>query len=129
LPIISEMIAEYDTHAIAAAALQIAYDQTRPAWLLSGVDLPVEESPTPKPRINKRRIDVGDGSERESERGGGLRGSGGGRGRSSWSKEGKGNDERRSNGGGSPKPKLRTAHGEVSPTPSNHKLSSHTSRE
>lgn len=128
LPIISEMIAEYDTHAIAAAALQIAYDQTRPAWLLSGVDLPVEESPTPKPRINKRR-DSGDGLERESERGGGLRGSGSGRGRSSWSKEGKGNDERRSNGGGSPKPKLRTAHGEASPTPSNHKLGSHTGRE
>ncbi|MFN4877502.1 MAG: DEAD/DEAH box helicase [Aphanizomenon sp.] len=119
LPIISEMIEEYDAHAIAAAALQIAYDQTRPAWLLSGVDLPVEESPTPKPRINKR----GDGGERE-------RSSGGGRGgRSSWSKEGKGNEERRSSGGGSPKPKLKITHNESSPNPSNHKLGLPTGRE
>jgi ATP-dependent RNA helicase DeaD len=117
LPIISEMIEEYD--AIAAAALQIAYDQTRPAWLLSGVDLPVEESPTPKPRINKR----GDSGERE-------RSSGGGRGgRSSWSKEGKGNDDRRSSGGGSPKPKLKITHHESSPSPSNHKLGLPTGRE
>ncbi len=107
LPIISEMIEQYDAHAIAAAALQIAYDQTRPAWLLSGVDLPVDESPTPKPRINKR----GDGSDRE-------RSSGGGRGgRSSWSKEGKGNDDRRISG--SPKPKLKIAHREPSGNPSN----------
>jgi ATP-dependent RNA helicase DeaD len=107
LPIISEMIEQYDAHAIAAAALQIAYDQTRPAWLLSGVDLPVDESPTPKPRINKR----GDGSDRE-------RSSGGGRGgRSSWSKEGKGNDDRRISG--SPKPKLKIAHREPSANPSN----------
>jgi ATP-dependent RNA helicase DeaD len=113
------MIEEYDAHAIAAAALQIAYDQTRPAWLLSGVDLPVEESPTPKPRINKR----GDGGERE-------RSSGGGRGgRSSWSKEGKGNEERRSSGGGSPKPKLKITHNESSPNPSNHKLGLPTGRE
>jgi len=119
LPIISEMIEEYDAHAIAAAALQIAYDQTRPAWLLSGVDLPVEESPTPKPRINKR----GDSGERE-------RSSGGGRGgRSSWSKEGKGNDDRRSSGGGSPKPKLKITHHESSPSPSNHKLGLPTGRE
>jgi len=121
LPIISEMIEEYDAHAIAAAALQIAYDQTRPAWLISGVDLPVDESPTPKPRINKR----GDGGERE-------RSSGGGRGgRSSWSKEGRGNDERRSSGGsgGSAKPKLKIAYNEPSSTPSNHKLGLPTGRE
>jgi ATP-dependent RNA helicase DeaD len=118
LPIISEMIEEYDAHAIAAAALQIAYDQTRPAWLLSGVDLPVEESPTPKPRINKR----GDSGERE-------RSSGGGRGgRSSWSKEGRGNDDRRSSGGGSPKPKLKITHNATYPCPSNHKLGLPTGR-
>jgi ATP-dependent RNA helicase DeaD len=111
LPIISEMIEQYDAHAIAAAALQIAYDQTRPAWLLSGVDLPVDESPTPKPRINKR----GDGGgDREPER----RGSGGGgRGGRSWSKEGKGNDEKRIIGGGSVKPKLKTAYREPSANP------------
>jgi ATP-dependent RNA helicase DeaD len=101
LPIISEMIEQYDAHAIAAAALQIAYDQTRPAWLLSGVDLPVDESPTPKPRINKR----GDGSDRSRS------------GRSSWSKEGKGNDDRRISG--SPKPKLKIAHREPSANSSN----------
>jgi ATP-dependent RNA helicase DeaD len=33
LPIISKLSEEYDVHTIAAAALQLVYDQTRPAWL------------------------------------------------------------------------------------------------
>jgi ATP-dependent RNA helicase DeaD len=33
LPIISKLGEEYDVHTIAAAALQLVYDQTRPAWL------------------------------------------------------------------------------------------------
>ncbi|WP_071190055.1 DEAD/DEAH box helicase [Trichormus sp. NMC-1] len=116
LPIISELIEKYDAQAIAAAALQIAYDQTRPAWLQTEVDLPVEEGPAPKPKLNKRR-DGGDSSERNS---------GGNRNRSSWSKsDNNGDDDRR----GSVKPKLRTGRSESSPTPNNRKLGSPTGRE
>lgn len=32
LPIVAQLSEEYDPHAIAAAALQLAYDQTRPNW-------------------------------------------------------------------------------------------------
>jgi ATP-dependent RNA helicase DeaD len=32
LPIVRELSEEYDPHAIAAAALQMVYDQTQPAW-------------------------------------------------------------------------------------------------
>ncbi|MBD2566683.1 DEAD/DEAH box helicase [Anabaena lutea] len=116
LPIISELIEKYDAQAIAAAALQIAYDQTRPAWLQTEVDLPVEEGPAPKPKLNKRR-DGGDSSERNS---------GGNRNRSSWSKSDNNGDEDRR---GSVKPKLRTGRRESSPTPNNHKLGSPTGRE
>jgi ATP-dependent RNA helicase DeaD len=113
LPIISELIEKYDAQAIAAAALQIAYDQTRPDWLQSGVDIPLEE-PAPKPKLNKRR----DGGEY-------TRSSGGERSRSSssWSKSDNNGDEGR--GSGSPKPKLRTGRREPSVTPSNQKLGSH----
>jgi ATP-dependent RNA helicase DeaD len=53
LPIVSQLGEEYDAHAIAAAALQMAYDQTRPSWLRS--DAPVEELPaSPKPKLIKR---------------------------------------------------------------------------
>ncbi|WP_016953324.1 DEAD/DEAH box helicase [Anabaena sp. PCC 7108] len=114
LPIISELIEKYDAQAIAAAALQIAYDQTRPAWLQTEVDLPVEEGPAPKPKLNKRRD--GDSSERNS---------GGNRNRSSWSKSDNNGDEDRR---GSVKPKLRGRR-ESSPTPNNQKLGSPTGRE
>lgn len=33
LPLVAQLSEEYDAHAIAAAALQMAYDQTRPAWM------------------------------------------------------------------------------------------------
>jgi len=33
LPVVAQLEEEYDAHAIAAAALQLAYDQTRPNWL------------------------------------------------------------------------------------------------
>ncbi|MDX2231401.1 MAG: DEAD/DEAH box helicase [Leptolyngbyaceae cyanobacterium bins.349] len=33
LPIVAQLSEEYEPHAIAAAALQMAYDQTRPAWM------------------------------------------------------------------------------------------------
>ncbi|MBE9035939.1 DEAD/DEAH box helicase [aff. Roholtiella sp. LEGE 12411] len=110
LPIVSELIEEYDAQAIAAAALQIAYDQTRPAWLQSDVEIPQEDNgPTPKPRLNKRRESNGD------------------RTRSSWSKSDSSNGEEERHG--TPKPKLRTTSRESSVSPTNKKLGSHTARE
>jgi len=41
---VRELSEEYDAHAIAAAALQMAYDKTRPAWMQS------EGSPTEEER-------------------------------------------------------------------------------
>lgn len=35
LPIVAQLSEEYDPHTVAAAALQMAYDQTRPAWMRS----------------------------------------------------------------------------------------------
>ncbi|NDJ18795.1 DEAD/DEAH box helicase [Myxacorys almedinensis] len=57
LPIVSQLSEEYEPHTIAAAALQMIYDKTRPAWLTMGSD-PVEEEYTrsgvPKPKPVKR---------------------------------------------------------------------------
>ena len=60
LPIVAQLSEEYDPHAIAAAALQMAYDQTRPAWMQGG-DAPQtdynsadEMGNTPKPKPIKR---------------------------------------------------------------------------
>ncbi len=65
LPIVAQLSEEYDTRAIAAAALQMAYDQTRPAWMRvdpSGADDNNNNntgersySSTPKPKPNKKR--------------------------------------------------------------------------
>ncbi|BAY92577.1 MULTISPECIES: DEAD/DEAH box helicase [unclassified Tolypothrix] len=108
LPIVSELIEKYDAQAIAAAALQIAYDQTRPAWLSSDIEIPQEDNlPTPKPKLVKQRRD---GSGERS--------------RSNWSKSDNiGEDERRS----TPKPKLRAGRRDASPV--NHKLGSSAARE
>lgn len=46
LPIVAELAEEYEPHAIAAAALQMAYDQMRPAWFRSHQDH-CEEPPVP----------------------------------------------------------------------------------
>lgn len=54
LPIVRELSEEYDAHAIAAAALQMAYDKTRPAWMQSEAPVEEERSTTPKPIIIKR---------------------------------------------------------------------------
>lgn len=56
LPIVRELSEEYDAHAIAAAALQMAYDKTRPAWLESDAAFSEEERPhSPKPnKVVKR---------------------------------------------------------------------------
>jgi ATP-dependent RNA helicase DeaD len=48
LPIVAQLSEEYEPHAIAAAALQMAYDQTRPAWMRTSQDNsdPMDEQPT-----------------------------------------------------------------------------------
>jgi ATP-dependent RNA helicase DeaD len=66
LPIVAQLSEEYDMRAIAAAALQMAYDQTRPSWMRVDQgfnDDPVNEEPRPrsssgsnsvKPKLVKR---------------------------------------------------------------------------
>ena len=55
LPIVRELSEEYDVHAIAAAALQMAYDKTRPAWMQSeNGTMEEDRSATPKPILVKR---------------------------------------------------------------------------
>jgi len=64
LPIVAQLSEEYEPHAIAAAALQMAYDQTRPAWLRSHQDQ-VEDSPSssssskPKPIKRGKTVQAG----------------------------------------------------------------------
>ncbi|MDJ0799197.1 MAG: DEAD/DEAH box helicase [Calothrix sp. MO_167.B12] len=53
LPIVSELSEQYDAHAIAAAALQMAYDQTRPSWLQVD-EIPEEQMSKPKLRNGRR---------------------------------------------------------------------------
>jgi ATP-dependent RNA helicase DeaD len=66
LPIIAKMSEEYDVHTVAAAALQLVYDQTRPAWL------DMEE---PQPRNNDRDYERSNGyKSRGDRRGGGASG-------------------------------------------------------
>lgn len=38
LPIVAQLAEEYEPHAIAAAALQMVYDKTRPSWMTAGGD-------------------------------------------------------------------------------------------
>ncbi len=50
LPIVNELSGEYDPQAIAAAALQIMYDQNCPAWMQSDWEVPqVSKTGIPKP--------------------------------------------------------------------------------
>jgi ATP-dependent RNA helicase DeaD len=55
LPIVAQLAEEYEPHAIAAAALQMAYDQTRPTWMRSNQES-AEDAPstTSKPKPIKR---------------------------------------------------------------------------
>ena len=111
LPMVSELIEQYDAQAIAAAALQIAYDQTRPAWLQSELDIPEEEimQPSAKPRLrsNNRRGEFS-----------------GERTRSAWVPSDASTTEGDKH---SSKPKLRTGRRESSASPK--KLGSGTARE
>ena len=59
LPIVSQLSEEYDIRTIAAAALQMAYDQTRPAWMRLEPEQAEEahehsNSPKPRPSAPKR---------------------------------------------------------------------------
>jgi ATP-dependent RNA helicase DeaD len=87
LPIIAKMSEEYDIHTVAAAALQLVYDQTRPAWL------DMEE---PQNRDRDRDYDRSDRGDRGN---GGYRSRGGGGG------------ERRGGSGATGKPVLREGGG------------------
>lgn len=51
LPLVRDLSDQYDPLAIAAAALQMIYDQNSPAWMQSDWDVP--SSANPKPTINK----------------------------------------------------------------------------
>ncbi|MDF5713676.1 MAG: DEAD/DEAH box helicase [Rhizonema sp. NSF051] len=68
LPIVSELIEKYDAQAIAAAALQIAYDQTRPAWLQSDGGLTDEDilPPSSKPKLRSGRREFPGGERNRS---------------------------------------------------------------
>ena len=93
-----ELSEENDAHAIAAAALQIAYDQTRPDWLKAD-SIPEEDArnfASPKPKL----------------RGGSSRRSNGDRNRRWGDKNGKRGNH--GNGGATPKPKLKTSQRETS---------------
>ncbi|MFM7470384.1 MAG: DEAD/DEAH box helicase [Nodosilinea sp. LVE1205-7] len=57
LPIVSQLGSEYDLHTIAAAALQMAYDQTVPVWQRSeGYSQNTEDSDRPTPMPRKKTI-------------------------------------------------------------------------
>ncbi len=69
LPIVAQLSEEYEPHAIAAAALQMAYDQTRPAWMRSNqdhVDEPATGNGSPKPKPVKRGRSAGNSENKVS---------------------------------------------------------------
>lgn len=53
LPIVAQLSEEYEPHAIAAAALQMAYDQTRPAWMRTAQEAG-EQWDDPEPQSSYR---------------------------------------------------------------------------
>ncbi|MBE9076906.1 DEAD/DEAH box helicase [Romeria aff. gracilis LEGE 07310] len=58
LPIVAQLSEEYDSRTIAAAALQMAYDQARPTWM-RGDSSSDEESVVAKPQKKTRRSSRG----------------------------------------------------------------------
>jgi ATP-dependent RNA helicase DeaD len=52
LPVVRDLSEEYDPHAIAAAALQMVYDQTQPTWLAPDYD---DAQIVERPKVIKRR--------------------------------------------------------------------------
>ncbi|MGQ4647177.1 DEAD/DEAH box helicase [Lyngbya aestuarii] len=51
LPVVRDLSEEYDPQAIAAATLQMLYDQTQPSWAALDFETPMVE----RPKVNKRR--------------------------------------------------------------------------
>jgi ATP-dependent RNA helicase DeaD len=70
LPIVAQLAEEYEPHTIAAAALQMIYDKTRPAWISTGSDPAPEDAPTksstPRPKPVKRVRSSGSGQPRQT---------------------------------------------------------------
>lgn len=58
LPIVAQLSEEFEPHAIAAAALQMAYDQTRPAWMRTAQESG-DQWDDPEPQSNNFRYDSG----------------------------------------------------------------------
>jgi ATP-dependent RNA helicase DeaD len=54
LSTVKELSAEYDPQAIAAAALQMVYDQSCPSWLKSDWDVPSTDVPKPVKRSSRK---------------------------------------------------------------------------
>ncbi len=73
LPIVSQLAEEgFETHTIAAAALQLFYDKTRPNWMDGGADPTPDELDQDRPRNNRRpRNGGGSGGGGERRYGGG----------------------------------------------------------
>ena len=57
LPIVRELSDEYDPQAIAAAALQMVYDQSCPNWMKTDWDVPKVERPKLKNKYNRQSKD------------------------------------------------------------------------
>ena len=55
LPIVSQLSDEYDPRTIAAAALQMAYDKTRPAWMRDEETYLADETSHPRRSRRSRR--------------------------------------------------------------------------
>ncbi|NES66204.1 MAG: DEAD/DEAH box helicase [Okeania sp. SIO2D1] len=55
LPLVNELSADYDPQAIAAAALQMVYDQSCPNWMKTDWDVPKVERPKIKRKYNRDR--------------------------------------------------------------------------
>ena len=78
LPIVSQLAEEgFETHTIAAAALQLYYDKTRPNWMNGSADPTPEELAQDRPRNNRRPRNGGGrygggggGGDRRPRRGG-----------------------------------------------------------
>ncbi len=57
LPIVRELSAQYDPQAIAAAALQMVYDQNCPDWMKTDWEVPTSTLPKPiKRKFNRQRV-------------------------------------------------------------------------
>jgi ATP-dependent RNA helicase DeaD len=54
LPVVRDLSEEYDPHAIAAAALQMVYDQTQPSWMAADYD---DDAIVERPKLIKRHSD------------------------------------------------------------------------